>query len=239
MRGAPLGRETAWHRLVGRLEARQTALILLAGLPGSGRTHLLRAVGEAATTLGYTVIGRDEPVTLEPTTRLSDLRRMLAALVGGSDESRAGSEQGKVTGRLSEVLDTGAKHTGDEPAVFELLEAAVPVVLAIDGFAPSVTLTKWFIDRLMPHVLASPPPIVVLIADQLESMAALRNDAAEVVELGPLDHEAVGRHLRAVGADLQPPLSDGELAAYCAAATDDLSLLTPLEEVLSMLGTKQ
>jgi len=239
MRGAPVGRETAWHRLVGRLEARQTALILIAGLPGSGRTHLLRAVGEAATTLGYTVIGSDEPVALEPTVRLSDLRRMLVALVGGSDESKAGSEQGKVTGRLRGALDAAAKRTGDEHAVFELLEAAVPVVLAIDGFAPSATLTTWFIDRLMPHILALPPPIVVLVADQLESMAALRNDAAEVIELGPLDHEVVGRHFRAVGADLQPPLSDDELAAYCAAVTDDLSVLTPLEEVLTMLGTKQ
>jgi hypothetical protein len=239
MRDAPLGRETAWHRLVGRLEARQAALILIAGRPGSGRTHLLRAVGEAATTLGYTVIGRDEPVALEPTTRLSDLQRMLAALVGRSNESEAESEQGKVTGRLGEVLDTAAKHAGDERAVFELLEAAVPVVLAIDGFAPSATMATWFASRLMPYILALPLPIVVLVADQLESMTALRNAAAEVIELGPLDHEEVGRRLRAVGADLEPPLSDDELAVYCAAAADDLSLLTPLEEVLSMLGTKQ
>jgi hypothetical protein len=190
-------------------------------------------------TLGYTVIGCDEPVTLEPTTRLSDLGRMVTASLGGSDESKAGSEQGKVTTRLSKVLDTPAEHTEDQLAVFEVLEAAVPVVLAIDGCAPSATLTAWFVDRLMPHVLASPPPIIVLVADQLESMAALRNAAAEVIDLGPPDREAIGRHLRAVGAGLRPLLSDDELAAYCAAATDDLSLLTPLEEVLSMLETEE
>ena len=239
MRGAPVGREAVWEQLVCQLDRRETSLILIAGLPGSGRTHLLRAVGDAAVTLGYTVTGCDDPITLEPTTMLSDIRRILAALLGAGDESLAGSDQAMATGRLREVPDKVAERMGDERAVFELLNAATPVVLAIDGFAPSATLSKWFVDRLMPHVLASPAPIVVLVADQLESTAALRDAAAEVIELGPLDRDAVCRHFRSVGLGMRPPLSDDELAAYCAATADDLSLLTPLEEVLSMLGTEQ
>jgi len=214
MREAPVGREAAWRRLISQLESRKSGLVLIAGQPGTGRSYLLRAVGDAARDLGFTVIGSNEPMAIDPTMKVRDVRRILAAMLGDGDVGGGSGKQ----------------------AVFDFLDQAAPAVLLIDGLMPSTKLSTWFTKHLIPHVLASCGPVIVFVADQLKPMAALCDLAADVIEIGPLDRDAVARHLREAGADLRPPLSDEEVAAYCDAVTQDVGLLTPLDMVLSVLA---
>jgi hypothetical protein len=238
MQGAPVGRAAQWERLMARLEARAPALLLVAGPPGSGRTHLIDAAGRAAHELGYTVIDNGDPVAVEPTTKSSDFRRIVAALLEVADEAgRAG--KGEPAGFLRQVADSLIKPGADARAVAQLLQARAPAVLLIDGYAPSAAMSGWFADVLMARLLiSSAPPVVVVVADTLEAMKRLPPRAAEILELGPLDREAVASHLRATGAALQPPLTDEEVAAYCDAVAADAGVLGPLEHVLDVLGTE-
>lgn len=211
MREAPVGREAAWRRLISQLESRESGLVLIVGQLGTGRTHLLRAAGDAARDLGFTVIGSDEPMAIDPTMRARDIRRILGAMLGDD-------------------------HGSGKQTVLDFLDQAAPAVLLIDGLAPSAKLSTWFTRRLVPHVLASSVPVIIIVADQLKPMAALSRLATDVIEIGPLDRDAVARHLREVGADLRPPLSDEEVAAYCDAICQDVGLLSPLGKVLSVLA---
>jgi energy-coupling factor transporter ATP-binding protein EcfA2 len=229
MLSAPLGRAAEWERLLARLKARKPALVLIAGPPGSGRTTLLDALATAGPELGYSVIGGRGMVAVDRTTRPSDLRRIIASELGAQPKSPPmprGFLQ-RIAARLF--------RPNDEKVVLGLLKTKAPAILAIDGYAPGRGMSEWFADRLMPRIVRSGAPILVLVADRIESMAGLRDAATETIELGPVSRDAVQERLRAAGAGLDPPLSDGELAAYCDAVADDLGLLTPLEEVLSTL----
>jgi hypothetical protein len=237
MREAPVGRAAQWEPLLARLEAKAPALVLVAGPPGSGRTHLINAAGQAARELGYTVIANGDPVAVEPTTKPSDFRRIVAALLGVADDAdRAG--KGEPAGFLRQVAGSLVKPAADARAVAQLLQARAPAVLLIDGYAPSAATSGWFADVLMPRLLTSTAPVIVMVTDSLEAMSKLRPRATEVIELGPLDREAVAAHLRATGAGLSPPLADGEVAAYCDAIDADIGVLEPLEVVLGVLGTE-
>lgn len=231
---APVGREGEWERLLARLNAREPALVLIAGPPGIGRTTLLTAVASAGRELGYSVIGGQDAVPMDQTTRPSDLQRIVASVLGVTATAPAKSEPTSrgFGRRLADLFGLASS----ENAILSMLKARAPAILAIDGYAPSRVMSRWFTDKLIPGVLRSGAPILVLIADQIESMAPLRGAATDVIKLQPVSREAVEAHLRAAGHGLQPPLSDGELAAYCDAVENDLSLLTPLHEVLSVLG---
>jgi nucleoside-triphosphatase THEP1 len=231
---APVGRQAEWERLLAELKARKPALVLVAGPPGSGRTTLLVAIAVAARELGYSVIGGQEAVTVDRTTRSSDLRRIVTSMLGATAEPVTKS-QPSAPSFLRLIVGFLFRRASEERAILRLLEARAPTILAIDGYAPSRGMSAWFANRLLPRVLRSAAPVLVLVADNLESMTDLRESATDTIELQPVSRDAVEEHLRAAGADLRPPLSGSELAGYCDAVADDLSLLQPLEEVLSVL----
>ena len=84
MLSAPAGRVAEWDRLLARLKARKAALVLIAGRPGSGRTTLLVAIAAAGRELGCSVIGGQDAVTVDRTMRPSDLRRIVASVLGAT-----------------------------------------------------------------------------------------------------------------------------------------------------------
>jgi nucleoside-triphosphatase THEP1 len=235
MRAAPVGREAAWQRAIGRLQARAAGLVLVVGQPGTGRTHLLRALAEAAPELGYTVIGRDEPLDIDSTMKLNDFRRILTAMTGTDKETSARATPA-AGGAIRKMVVNAVETARDERAVFDLLDRAAPAVLLVDGFAPSIRLLTWLVGRLIPHVRGGSGPVIIIVADQPEQLARLRDVADDVIEIGPIDRDAVDRHLREVGAALKLPLSDDEVTAYCDAIAKDIGLLTPLTSVLSVLA---
>lgn len=234
MVSAPVGREREWDRLLARLKTRKPALVLIAGAQGSGRTTLLVALTAAGRELGFSVIGGQDAVVVDQATRPSDLRRIVGSVLGAEAKAPAKSEPA-AGGFLRQAASWLSGSAGDENAILEMLQAKAPAILAIDGYAPSRAMSAWFAGRLVPRILRSGAPILVLVADQPKSMADLNEAATETIELQPVSHQAVEEYLRAAGSGLQPPLSDSELAAYCEAVENDLSLLTPLQEVLSVL----
>jgi len=238
MVSAPTGREAEWQRLLARLQARRPALLLVTGQPGSGRTTLLVTLAAVGPELGYSVIGGQDAVTVDRTTRSSDLRRIVASAPGAAAQVPA---EGKPQGRsfLRRIADLFTRPASDEKAITRTLEAMAPAILVVDGYTPSRQMSWWFADRLVPRILRSGSPILVVVADTPDSTTALRGAATETIELRPVSREAVEEQLRAAGHGLEPPVSGSELAAYCEAVTNDLSLLKPLEKILSVLGQER
>lgn len=236
---APVVRHAAWMALLAKLEPRTSSVVLIAGSPGSGRTHILRRIGEAARMLEYTTVGCDDGLGIEPTTTLVDIHRILFALLDSETEDAPANRAGVPPGIVRRALGALRESVDYEQAIFGLLARAAPAVMAVDGCSPSPTLADWFITRLIPHFRSSKAPLVLLVADRVEALTWLRDTADEVIELGPLDLDEVGTHLRAIGRGMQQPLNDDEIRAYCEAVAGDLSLLTPLAEVLRVLAAER
>ena len=82
-------------------------------------------------------------------------------------------------------------------------------------------MSAWFADRLLPRVLRSEAPILVFVADNLESMVGLRDVAAETIELRPVSRDAVEEHLRAAGPACGPRFPT---ASWLRTATRSLTI---------------
>ncbi len=190
MVAAPIGRAEIWRALENRLAARRSCLILIAGPPGSGRSHLLRRFGQAASEAGYTVAGCADPLPIESTTTLQDIARALAALVQRADRRPAGPDTPSAP--WEKVVNAIVSRIRHEREVFATLDQTAPLCVGVDGYAPSPSLNLWITARLLRHVKASPVPILMIVADTAECLDALRSLADEVHNLGSLDEDEVG-----------------------------------------------
>lgn len=227
--------------MLSRLDAGRSALILVAGPPGSGRSHLAKDVGAAAERRDFRVLGCDTAIVIEETTKLTDLRRVLASLLDvdtsdGDDGPAASGTASKAMSVVRHGLTSVIQRLNDERAVFDLIDQAAPAMIAIDGYTPGQAFGLWFTSRLVPHVKGSQRPIVLVVIDRLEPLRDLRDAADDVVELGELARDEVRDHVAAIGATITPPLTSEEIEAYCDAAAHEPDMLTALERVLALLG---
>ncbi len=232
MDAAPIGRGREWRSLQERLATQQSALIMLAGRPGSGRTHLLRRLGDSAREAGYTVAGCEEQLPIDPTTRVSDVRRALAAVLGGSDEQASVARSGLIATAIKPFTDL----VRDERAVFATLDAAAPTFVGIDGYDPSPSVRRFIEGRLLPRNKKGAKPIVFVIVDRPERLTRIHEMADEFHELGDLDELEVRGHLTALSDEMRSPLTEQELDTYTAAATKDPSCLRALNRVFSLVS---
>jgi hypothetical protein len=228
---APVGRRREFEELVELLELRQSALALIEGPPGSGRSHLIGVLGKAAAELGYLCLGTYEPLVLDGTTTLTDVNRVLSALAKTEAASTSLSTSPAANGIVRKLLNAWR----DDGEVLALLRGAAPVLVAIEGYAPSPTLKTWFTARLVPDIRQRTPPIVLVVSDRADALTDLRPLAQHSVTLGPLDRTEVNAFLTSVFAGAVPDVGDPELNAYCDAVTTDPGLLSAFETVFAAL----
>ena len=238
MSQAPVGRDGEWDQLSRQLAVRRSGLIVLSGPAGSGRTHLVRRFGALAAQQGYSSVGVDEPLSLEPTTRLNDVRRTLSALLGTAEQDASGPLDGHVKAQASRVrrlISAVSERFDDDGSMLTLLSEHAPLLVAVDGYEPSPMLGLWVTTRLVPYLRTTSQPVLLVVVDRPERVEPLRDLAVLWLELGGLDVGAVSEHLRSSTLDMVNPLEPAELTAYAAAAAKDPSLLRALDGVLAML----
>jgi hypothetical protein len=229
---APVGRAEIWRSLVATLDLRKSALILITGPPGIGRTHVLRRFGWAAREAGYTVAGCDEPLPIEPTTTVRDIARTLQTLVGNAETPPPSSRRGSGTW-VSRAFSSLFDHVDDSQRVIATLDGAGPLCIGVDGYAPSVTVQLWISHVLVRYLRTARSPVLLLAVDTPGRLEALRGVADQVHELGPLDVDEVRAHLADAARTIEPPLSVGELDAYVTAGAADPAVFRALVIVLS------
>lgn len=225
--GRPLGRAAELARLQAALAgalAGRGRLMLLAGEAGIGKTRLAEALAECASEAGATVAwgrsveGGDAPA-LWP---WAQVLRQLAAAQPERFAAVAGPLAGPL-GPLAVELAGEAVPAPTEPAaepgaaqflLYDAVErilgglaAAVPLLVVLESLhwadLPSLQLLKFLAGELREGRLllvatlrTGEAPASRSLGDLLEALA--RAPAAERLDLGPLDREAVGELVTAV-----------------------------------------
>jgi hypothetical protein len=230
---APVGRTRVWDSMRAYVTRGTSAVLLLSGTPGSGRTHLMRRLGNEAREAGFKVAGCEEPLPIDATTRMGDVSRALVAVLG--ETTRPPRVGGLVAGVLRPVTD----RMREERSLFSAIEAASPVFIGVDGYAPGPVVQAWVETRLLPHIRRQADPVLMVLVDRPDRVAPLAELADGAFELGDLDEDEVREHLRDVSDGLVPALSEDELASYTAAAVKDPSCLRALDRVLGVLAPER
>ena len=233
----PVGRAAAWRELEAVLSGRRSGLVLIHGAPGVGRTHVMKAFGAAAKAdHGYRVMGCDVPIPIEVTTQLKDIHRVITSQLDGTAEPQTTGPVPGVSSRLSKVV-RGARETWRlEAALVQTLRDIAPVMIAVDGYAPSTAMAAWLQLRLVPSIRDLAPPVVLVVVDRTESVEPLRPSALLSLELGSLDESEVAAHLQESTTHLSPPLSPEEVAAYAAATAHDPALVRAFDRVFATVS---
>jgi hypothetical protein len=236
MAAAPIGRPVLWSNLLARLDQPGGSVLVVAGEPGSGRSHVLRRFGAEAAEHGYRTVGCVDSYGVEKTTKFADLVRMLASMLaelGLPEPDRAVVHE---RSRWQSLLRSANAAAQFERQVFSMLRDAAPIVAAIDGYAPSPVVDLWFATRLIPRITAAELPVVLVITGQRAPLQRISGAASETFELGPLDEAEVIEHLSTVGAGVRPSLTEAELAGYYQKIAGDPRVLRGLSTVLSAVA---
>jgi len=244
MQDTPIGRKREWNELMAAMRDRRSAVIILAGQPGSGRTYMFSRLAEHGTRSGYRVIGWPEPLILEPTTNLNDIDRLLNALLteGSADlqgtvsASAAGEEQTDlvavgVKGFMKQGVRWLQQKREEEDRVLTTLFSSGDLIIGVDGYAPNPIIHWWITTRLIPRTREADNSIILIFIDRPESIARLRPFVDVYCELGRFNIEEIERHFEHIGAELRPPLTKEEVRGYAQAAAEDSSLISALGTV--------
>lgn len=229
---APIGRSAAWSALLPRLDHPGGSVVVIAGEPGTGRSHLLRAYAEAARQRGFRTIGCGESAGIDKTTKLTDLVRIVDAMLDAQGVTGA-APPAPAAGMFRNIVNTVATNARAEREIFDLIDNAKPAVVGVDGYSPSTTLDLWFTTRFVAHLRASARPAILAVTGHGRALSAMRQVADVTIELGPLDRDEVTAHLVSLTRDLRPPLSPDELTAYASVAAADPRRLPAFSRVLA------
>jgi hypothetical protein len=241
---APVGRREIFETIKARLASPKPGVIVVAGGAGSGRTHLLRQLAATARKLGYRVlIGTDaEPIAIEPTTTMADVRRRLQALhdegitaVDPAASPAAGPPLAPPSPPIKETIRRGIgwafSRLDENRETSALFGQLAPLLVAVDGFRPGPTFGLWFTRILIPRLRASDDRVAFVIADGAEAVRSLTDLADLSVSLGPLDADEVRAHLMHAAAGFIPPLTPEEIDRYVTAAVAQPAVLSALSTV--------
>ena len=242
---APVGRREIFETIKARLASPKPGVIVVAGGAGSGRTHLLRQLAATAQKLGYRVlIGTDaEPIAVEPTTTMADVRRRLQALhnegITAVDSAASAAAPGppsappapSVKGTIRRGINWAFSQLDENRETSALLGQLAPLVVAVDGYRPGSAFGLWFTRILIPRLRASDDRVAFVIADGAEAVRSLTDLADLCVSLGPLDADEVRAHLMHAAAGFIPPLTPEEIDRYVTAAVAQPAVLSALSTV--------
>jgi hypothetical protein len=230
----PVGRSVEYRRLVGPLRSDSFCLLVISGPPGSGRSHLIEYVRDAATDLGYrSSLGVNEDLVVNATTTLSDVLRALTSVASDRRKELTLALWFALGAALvHKVLDTARL----EREVLNAFTAAAPLLLAVEGYAPNAFFELWVRHRLIRDLRARRVPIILVVAGSGASVSSLARVADAAVELADLDVAEVKNYLKAWSACVNPPLSDQELDCYSEAASRQPSLVNAFSHVLDALA---
>jgi hypothetical protein len=198
-----IGREDELAELVGVLQRRKPAVVIVDGAVGVGR-HAL--VNEACSrTAGWSPLPAAGGARLyvEPRTTAQGfslrLRAALADAVGGEG---TGGEPPQASG------------AADAGELAEWLAPCAPAVLVLERYRPERRVDRWFADGLHRALEQRDAAIVMALLDVPGERTRLTDAATARITLGPLSADAVRPAIEAVGTLAVPKVTPDELEVY-------------------------
>lgn len=255
---AIIGREKELRQLAEVLERNRPQLVLIHGAAGIGKSRLLREVRSRAELSGWQPLPEDElaiAVTPEDSEE-SLIRRLRASLRVGGDQFAAPAS-GEVVepppvkprddrpmgwkGLLRPILnaaDDVQSRLGRRRSAADIADELArrsPLLVTLEMYGPDASVGRWLHDALLPALVAEEAPVVLIATtsrhSDVEQFAAA---ASAVVELGPLDIEAVRQRIEESAVELD----EKELAFYTDVASRDPHLLGSLARVLALTAPR-
>jgi AAA ATPase domain len=236
---AILGRKWELDRILGILDRRTPALIVVSGPSGKGKSRLLRTVQACAVRQGWKTVPPQPGDALgiaEQTTRKSFLENLDARLPAQAQESfdAGGAEERLPALSSPNPASQRAAHRAEPDADalrLARLRQLEPLLIVIDGYEPDAQLERWLFDSFVSEIEQGGEAIVVIIGTERE---AVDDPRVELISIGGLDRGEVLKHFEAVGSEIDPPMSAVELDRYVDAACETPSILDSLERVLNL-----
>jgi hypothetical protein len=261
---ALIGREPELAQVFDVLAQRTSALILVPGEPGMGKSAFMRELNARAAAQGWAVAGSDASgeLTITPSTTPPEFGRRLRDLLGlpapaGLTATRlAGAEVGERATRstdpagqtalageggfIAKVLE-GVKRWLSEASWLNLKElvqdiaSRAPVLLLIDGYSPNKTFERSFALAFLPALRRRAEPVVVVLVEREQQLSGLAASATAVIPVGPVDERPIRQHLEGLATCVVPPLTEAELEEYAVAAADSPELIGSLTRLLALM----
>jgi len=219
-----IGRDQELTRVETILEQGLPAVVVVSADTGMGKSSLLREIHARVTARGWrTTHGESgDNLSVEPTATEDTFRQLVLTLL---DSSTEGSYFDSMTGR---------SRVAPAPSLVYQLSRRAPILLIIDGYRPDPPFARWFTESFIEDVKHAMEPIVIVVADQSANLAELERHADEVINLGPLDQQAVKRFLESASRRIDPPMQEEELDTYVEAARKDPVRLAILARLLTL-----
>ena len=142
---------------------------------------------------GWQVVGgANSPIDISPISRKRDLRKAIAATDGPA------------------IPFTGSSTEW----ILEVLARRAPILMLIDSYRDGTPVADWFEQRIVPGLLRSGAPVVVVISRPDGDSHGLGSLATDVVELRELDEHEVRVALERLAPLIDPPFDPSELEVY-------------------------
>jgi hypothetical protein len=214
-----VGRESELAAFAAVLERAKPSVVLITGIPGTGKAALLQAFEKMAREKGWRTTLRSDQRFLSVTSPMDEYQfysqvRECFALPGQTMLNQT---------RLTAVSDVMAQ-----------LAPWSPLLLLIDQYDPPPDFDKWFMTTFIETLRKSQEPFVLVISELPHRVAALQGKQNEFFALSPLTREEVQAHLASLGDEISPPLESVEMDVYVDAILQNPDLLSKLYRVLSL-----
>lgn len=218
---AMVSRSEELSRVAAMLERGGPALVIVRADRGAGRKAFLDEVAEQAAGTHWTVGWRDADGQLAigpfvTAARFGDrVSRMIDTAGSGASLHRAHSPRAALLRADPSDVEYGAIELGR--GLLDVLAEHEPVLLVVDGYAPTSAFARWFGD-LVAAIRRRDMRVAIVLGVAKDTGGELLPDGGETVELDRLDVTAIAEHFASLAVGIDPPLSDEELAYYASAA---------------------
>ena len=199
-----IGREDELARLGKMLAENEAAVVIVSGRTGVGRHALIDGACRQAP--GWTLM----PPTglglyVEPRTTPDGFAQRLRTAIGAPPVAVPADTEGS---------DAERPSLSDPQQVAATLADLAPLVLVLERYRPQRGMDRWVADALMPALREADAAVILAILDPPEDVTRVTASAAERIELGALEPDAVRPEILEATRSVRPPLTDAELETY-------------------------
>jgi hypothetical protein len=196
-----LGRQAQLDRVESLLHRAQSALVLVSGMVGMGKSCFLGETGARAKRQGWVLARKckDEFLRITGETTEADFcTKLWCALDRPNSDTQPEEPQAEIP------LDL----------LLGRLNALGQVLLLIDGYRANPTFTSWFGERFLATLKRGTTPVVVMVAEVSGELTTLTKFADETIQLGPLDRTEVHEYFSRLREQVAPPMKPEEMETY-------------------------
>lgn len=231
-----IAREEELARFDELLSRGSPTLVLVSGAAGTGKTVLVEAFLKRASDAGWITAG---PLTVSPATEETEFTDALRNQLGVPAEPLPGSAVDRPEAMLGtraqdSMLTEARTAVEDRNPLVATLRRRRPLLIAVDGYHPSLQFHTWLIESFLRDLCSSGGPVVVVFAERAAGAELIRPEVDEEIRVDAVGESSLRDRFAALGAELSPPAEPHEIEAWLSAIRRNRDLIDPLWTALAL-----